>query len=670
MTHEALWRLKSVGAPVPSPDGKWIVVSIGEPAYDEKDEVSDLWILPADGSVPARRLTSTKGGESGASWSPDGRKLAFSARRDGDEAAQIYLLDLAGGDARRLTTLTLGARAPRWSPDGTLIAFQGAVWRGATDEASNRTLNDARKNAKSKVRVYDGFPIRNWDRWLDDRQTHLFVVPADDGSKARDLLAGTALVGAPGFRGRGGEGGGDDLAPAWAPDGASIVITATTDADIAAYAEPTTHLYQVPLSGGEPVVLTRGDVSRGGADFTPDGTTLCFESNAGKGTIYALSRLECGPWPWTGRSAVLTGAFDRSVGGFTFTPDSRTVVLTADDQGFVRLFSVPVAGGAVTPLLEGTRGAYGGIAVPERAAAPVLLANWQSASSPGEIVRIDLASKAQARLTDVNVAAAAAIDWPPLREFWTTTKDGRRLHSFLALPPGFDERKRYPLLVLIHGGHASMWTDSITRRWNYHLLAAPGYVVLLTDYRGSTGYGERFTLDILGDPLRGPADDVNAAADDAINRFAFIDGSRQAAAGASYGGHLVNWLEATTTRYRCLVSHAGLASLYSQWATSDGIYHRELMMGGPFWESPQKWLDHSPTTYAKQFRTPMLLSVGDTDYRVPLNNALEMWSVLQRMKVPSRFLVWPDANHWITKGEDSRRFYDEVHAWLRRWLEA
>ena len=660
ITHESLWRLKSVGSPAPSPDGRWVVVAVNEPAYDEKDEVADLWIVPADGSAAPRRLTSSKGGESGPAWSPDSRKIAFTARREGDEASQIYVLDLAGGEAQRLTTLTLGARAPQWSPDGSTLAFQSAVWRGAADEAANEKINDAKKNAKTRVRAYEAFPIRSWDRWLDDRQTHLFIVAANDGSTARDLLAGTKLVEAPGFRGRGGEGGGDDLAPAWAPDGKSVVITASLDTHTSAYAEPTTHLYQVSLAGGEPTPLTSGDVSRANASFSPDGTRICFESSAGKGMIYAVSRVECGAWPWTGRNEVVTRTFDRSVGDFAFTPDSRTLLLAAEDQGFVRLFSVPVVGGEVKPFLEDTRGAFRGLGIPG-GSTPALYASWESAVTPAEVVRIDLASKKQTRLTGFSAEDAGAIDWQPLREFWTTTAEGRRIHSFLALPPGFDETRRYPLLVLIHGGHANMWTDSITRRWNYHLLAAPGYVVLLSDYRGSTGYGETFTLDILGDPLRGPAEDVNAAADDAIRRFPFIDGSRQAAAGASYGGHLVNWLEASTTRYKCLVSHAGLASLYAQWATSDGIYHRELMMGGPFWENPQKWLAQSPTTYAKDFRTPMLLSVGDTDYRVPLNNALEMWSVLQRMQVPSRFLVWPDANHWITKGEDSRRFYEEVH---------
>ena len=213
-------------------------------------------------------------------------------------------------------------------------------------------------------------------------------------------------------------------------------------------------------------------------------------------------------------------------------------------------------------------------------------------------------------LTSFTTKAAESIDWQPLREFWFTGRDGRRIHNFVALPPNFDESKKYPLFVLIHGGHANMWRDAITYRWNYHLLSQPGFVVLLTDYRGSTGYGEKFTLDIQGDPLAGPADDINDAADEAIKRFAFIDASRQAAGGASYGGHLTNWLAGTTTRYRCLVSHAGLATLEMQWGISDGIYHRELMMGGPYWENPSKWIAQSPLAKAGNFKTPTLLSVG------------------------------------------------------------
>ena len=259
-------------------------------------------------------------------------------------------------------------------------------------------------------------------------------------------------------------------------------------------------------------------------------------------------------------------------------------------------------------------------------------------------------------------------DWLPPRHFWFTSKRGKQIHNLIVLPPAFDESKKYPLFVLIHGGAANMWRDDITLRWNYHLLAKPGYVILLTNYTGSTGFGEKFARDIQGDVLKGPGDEINEAADEAVKRFAFIDGNRMAAGGASYGGHLTNWLEATTTRYKCLISHAGLSSLQTQWGTSDVIYGRELALGSPYWEGAAIWREQSPTTYARNFKTPILLSVGEHDFRVPMNNTLEMWAALQRQRVPSRLLVWPDENHWILNPENSRIFYKEVADWLAKWL--
>src|SRR5881394_2073653 len=252
ITHEALWLMKQVGAPAPSPDGRWVIVPVTEPAYDEKDEVSDLWMVPGDGSAPPRRLTTAKGKESSPAWSPDGTRVAFSAKREGDEVAQLYLLALAGGEARRITELTLGAREPRWSPDGSRIAFLGPVSRGATNEAANKQLAEDRKKAKSKVRIYDGFPIRRWDKWLDDTQTHLFVMPADGSGPPRDWLAGSRLAAGAGFRGVGEEGSIDTLQPEWAPDGRSLVFTATTNFDHAAYDQPVFSLYQVSLDDAEP----------------------------------------------------------------------------------------------------------------------------------------------------------------------------------------------------------------------------------------------------------------------------------------------------------------------------------------------------------------------------------------------------------------------------------
>ena len=214
-----------------------------------------------------------------------------------------------------------------------------------------------------------------------------------------------------------------------------------------------------------------------------------------------------------------------------------------------------------------------------------------------------------------------------------------------------------------------MYRDQFVVRWNYHLMAQPGYVVLMTNNTGSTGFGEKFSQEVQGDPLLGPGNELNEAADEAIAKFPFIDGSRQAAGGASYGGHLANWLQATTTRYKCLFSHAGLVNLESQWGTSDVIYSREVSNGGPVWEQGKVWKEQNPIRFAKDFHTPILLTVGERDFRVPMNNTLENWSVLQRLQIPSRLIVFPDENHWVLKGENSRFFHEEVRKWLDRYLK-
>lgn len=663
LTHELLWSFKRVGAPVPSPDGRWVLVSVTEPSYEPDADVSDLWIVSADGSAAPRRLTNTRTGEGDVAWSADSRRIAFSARRDGDDVSQIYVLDVTGGEARRATEAPTAASRPRWSPDGTRLLFEADMWPGAVDEKTNRDIVERRKQETTSVRVYETFPIRDWDRWRDPSRPHVWVIDPAAGRTARSLLAGSQLAAGAGF-------GPTDLSAVWAPDGQSVVFVATDHADRAARAPVTTALYQVGVDGGEPVRLTDPAWDASAPVFRPDGRALCFGAQPAEESLYHLTRLACGAWPWSeaGTVAVLAPEFDRALASWAFTPDSRTVFFTAADSGHEQIFAVPATGGAVTRVLPVTQGSYSSLAIPSQAGTPALFLSWESAVSPAEVVRLDAASGESAFLTSFNTDLAKAIDWQPLRDFWFETPDGRRLHSFVALPPNFDESQRYPLLVLIHGGHASMWRDGISYRWNAHLLAQPGFVVLMTDYRGSTGYGEAFTRSIWGDPLAGPADDVNLAADEAIRRFPFVDGARQAAGGASYGGHLVNWLAGTTDRYRALVSHAGLATLEQQWGTSDSIRHREVMMRGPYWEDVGRWVAQSPLAKAGAFRTPLLLSIGVNDYRVPLNNTLTMYAALQRQNIPSRLLVWTDENHWILKGANSRRFYTEVSEWLARHL--
>ena len=239
----------------------------------------------------------------------------------------------------------------------------------------------------------------------------------------------------------------------------------------------------------------------------------------------------------------------------------------------------------------------------------------------------------------------------------------------MVLPPGFDESKKYPLVLLIHGGPFASSLDADHVRWSPHLLASAGYVVLQTDYTGSVGYGVEFSRAIQGTPLKQPGDDLVQAAAVAVERYPFVDAERQAAAGASYGGHLVNWLQATTTHYKALVGHAGLVDLEGQYSSSDTIFHREMMNGGPAWEEGSNvWRDESPAMYADNFATPILLTIGEKDYSVPVNQTIAAWSYLQRMQVPGKLLVFHDANHWIMKGEEARYYWQQVHDWLDRYL--
>jgi dipeptidyl aminopeptidase/acylaminoacyl peptidase len=607
----------------------------------------------------------------------------FSARREGDEAAQLYLLDLRGGEARRLTSLVNGARAPDFSPDGRRLVFSSSDYPGARSEEDNRRLAGERKARKWNARMYEGFPIRNWDRWLDERKARLLVLELDTYGtpvgEPRELLRGTSLVSQPGFAGRVGDSG-ETLEAVWTPDGAGLVFVASTDRNTAAYRFTSTQLWWVSAAGGEPRRLTSAPDSWAQPTFTADGRQLLATLERSTGKVYVKTELVALEWRSPAmlaagaeaslRATPLTRQLDRSVTSFAPTADARQVYFLAEEAGHETLFSAPLRGpGAARRVIEMKEGVYSNLAIAQTAQSAVVLANFDSATKPPEVVRVDPARAMHSPLTRFNVDRVQGIDLPPVKHFWFTSRQGRSIHNMLVLPPGFDPGKKYPLFVVIHGGPHTMFRDQWFLRWNYHLLAAPGYVVLLTNYSGSTGFGEAAAQTIQGDPLRTAGEEINEAADVALRDNPFIDGSRQCAGGASYGGHLANWLQATTTRYRCLISHAGLVNLESQWGTSDTVYGREINNGGPVWEQGPVWREQNPIRYAAQFKTPTLVTIGEQDFRVPLNNSLEYWTVLQRQQVPSRLVVFPDENHWILRGENSRLFYAEIHGWLARWLE-
>lgn len=667
ITHEDVWLMKRVANPRPSPDGRWVVFSVTQPAYDAKEQTADLWLKSLTDDTPARQLTFTKAAESGAAWSPDSTRLAFTARREGDEAAQIYVLHLtAGGEAERVTDLTLGARSPEWNPDGTRLLFISFIYPDAADEPAIKRAAKERKDRKFTGRAYEAFPARFWDNWLDDRQARPFVQEARAGATPRQLLAGTALTAQPGFGGSVGADGPGFVAE-WTPDGAGIVFVASLNRHQAAYAQVDSQLFTLALAGGEPTQLTSDAGNYGQPAFTADGRTLLCTFNANNDEVYNLTELVGFAWPFTGERRHLTPGLDRSISSFAQPAGSDRLWFTSEHAGLEKLYSVPLAGGEVRAEASPDTGAIGAL----DAGGAALTGTWETAGRPPEVFRFDGGPRA---LTDFNATRVAQLDLPPVEHFWFKSSRGRDIHNLLVKPAGFDPTKKYPVWTVIHGGFAGMWRDAFSLRWNYHLLARPGYVLLLTNYTGSTGFGAAFAQRIKQDPLATPGDEINEAVDEAERRFPFIDGARLAAGGASYGGHLANWLQATTTRYRCIISHAGLMDLAAQWSTSDTIYGREMQNGGPPWGDSRVWTAQSPLLQAGNhaagtgFKSPILITVGEQDFRVPVNNALANFALQQRLQVPSRLIVFPDENHWILKGENSRYWYGEVHAWLERYL--
>jgi len=672
LTHELLWMMKRVGAPSVSPDGKWVVFPVLEPSYESDKESSDLWLVPADGSAAPRRITNTRAPESGVAWSPDSHSIAFSTKREGDEAEQIYILDLGvGGEAHRLTELATGATSPKWRPDGKAILFESAVYPNTLDDEANKKAIAEHKARKYNVRTYEHFPIRQWNQWLDERQPTILVQSLEPGAQPEDILSATAFAHTPGFSGvPDPTSAGSSLAAIWSPDGKEVVFSATVERWNAASGHVGFHLYRMRAEGGaEPKILTPASGEYDAAQFAPDGKSLFFKYTLQDEEVWHMPRLSRLPWPAGGTATVVAPDFDREVAVFAVTPDSHTLYLLTPDGAKEGLYRVPAGGGKPTAVIEPEVGGYTALVIPRNATKPELIASYGSSVSPLEVVRIDPAARKHTNLTHIDTAAAAAIDWQPPQHFYFTSAQGHNIHNMMVLPPAFDPAKKYPLVILIHGGAASNNPDQIGLRWNYHLLAAPGYVILLTDYTGSTGFGEKFAQQIKLDPLKTPGEELNQAVDEAIKRYPFIDGTRLCAAGASYGGHLANWIEATTTRYKCIISHAGEVDLTTQWGESDYIYEREVTNGGPPWAGNPIWREQSALTYATNWKTPMLLSIGERDFRVPIGNTLENWATLQRMHVPSRLLVWPDAWHWILKPEDSRHFYEEVDRWLGTYLK-
>ncbi|MEO5763607.1 MAG: S9 family peptidase [Vicinamibacteria bacterium] len=659
MTHEDVWLLHRIGAPTLSPDGKVAVFSVTEPSYDAAQNVSDLWMVPSDGSSPARKLTNTKGGESGATFSPDGKTLAFTARRDGDADDQVYLLPTGGGEARRLTNVPGGVSSPKFRPDGQAVMFTAQFAAGAQSIDEQKKLMDEQRARKDTARTYDAFPVRFWNAWLEKREVVIGW---------QELTSDTTnIVRVSPLRGTFGGSTAEELSPTWTPDGKSFVFHASVNRDRGMYEATEVALYVVAASGGMPKRITPPGTSYGSPQFSPDGKALfAVESRTATAKqiyfVNRLARLSGADWS---QITVVTSGWDRSIGNQAFSADGRQIYIEAEDDGTTKVFRFPEGGGAPEVVYAPTSGAVTDL----QSGGGVMVGKYSASTDPGQIVRFDPAKKTFTALTSFNKERLAKIYLPKPEHFWFTARNGKKIHSIIVPPPSVEPGKKYPIIAFPHGGPNAMSSDGFSTRWNYHLLTAPGYYLIMTNYTGSTGFGEKFADDIERDVLRGPALETLEAITEAAQKYPQMDLTRQAAAGGSYGGYLMNWYNGTTNQFKCLVAHAGAVNNESQYGLNDGGIDRELRMGAPIWETGKgQWFDQSPIRYAKNWKTPTLITQGEIDFRVPIVESMTTFKLLQRLKVPARLVVFPDEGHWILKGANSRKHMEEVMAWFAKYL--
>ena len=654
MSHESMWMLKKIGTPAISPSGKWVVYSRTETSYITEEQTTDLWLAATDGSAEPRKITNSKGGEENYFWHPSANQIFFTAKREGDEVAQLYRLNLdLGGEAQRLTSLSTGISTPKISSDGRLIAFTSRVFATAFTDSTSKKLAEEKKKIKTKARVYTSFPIRYWDSWLDEKQSHIYVMDLlVEKPNPINLFSKISLVESKGFQ----------LGSfAFSPDASQIVFTATTEYNTTAYQSANSHLYAVSISGGTEKLLSQDPTDYSSLQFSEDGKYLIAAGHLNGNKIYYSEHLYRFTWPsMEARTEIATG-LDRPINDWEVSGNS--IFASIEDQGVDRAIQISIEKGGYAYLIGGDAGSVTGLSV----AGNTIAYTYQHLAAPAEVYVWNAGKSIP--ISKANDASLAKLDLPKPEVFWTKSSRGKMIRSVILRPAGFDASKKYPLFVLMHGGPAISFKDAFNFRWNPYVIGSTQYVIVMTDYTGSVGYGEKFAQDIQFDPFKGPGNEILEAAADAIKRYSFIDASRQAAGGASYGGHLANWMQATTSHFKCLIAHAGLVNSEAQWGTSDVIWGRELMNGGAPWVPTKTWKEQNPMRFAANFKTPMLLTVGENDFRVPINNTLENWSIHQRLKIPSKLIVFPGENHWILNPDNSKFHYQEIGNWLARYLK-
>jgi dipeptidyl aminopeptidase/acylaminoacyl peptidase len=652
ISYEDLVKVQRIADPELSPDGKWIAYEVGVPDLDANKIVRHIWVVSAEGGEP-RQLTRGDGSDTRPRWSPDGKSLAFISTRGG--SSQVWILSLAGGDPWPLTSLSTEADGVTWAARGDTLLFTSRVYPDCPDEACDaRRLKEAAES-KVKAQIITELFFRHWDSWREGRYTHLFAISAKGGTP-RDLTPGAYdsptffLGGADGY--------------AISPDGTEVSYTSNRTRGSAGQSAAawTTNddLFIVGTQSGEPLNITADNPGSDAApQYSPNGRYIAYTSQARNGYESDLFRLRVYDRE-AGKIIDLTPGFDQWVSSFAWAPDSNTIYFTAPEHARQPVFKTTVTSPKVEKILGGMND--------DLSVSPDgmwLFLTRTSLTQPTGIYRVAATGGTPMLLTHENDALLADLDMNPAELVTTPGAQGAEIQSLMVKPPGFDPAKTYPGLMLVHGGPQGAWEDAWGYRWNAQMFAAHGYVVLMTNFHGSTGYGQKFVESISGDWGGAPYQDLMNATD-YLEKLDYVNKSRIVAAGASFGGYMINWIAGHTSRFKALVSHDGDFDIQSSAGETEELWFDEWEFKGLPWEKEsralrEKW---SPSNYIQNIKTPMLLVQGAKDFRVPEGQAFQLFSALQRRGVPSKLLYFPDEGHWVLKPQNSQLWYKTVLGWL------
>ncbi len=655
---EIMVQIPRVGSPALSPDGHWVAYTVKEIDLAEDSGQSDIWLVDTNGKLEPKRLTSHSGSEGSPAWSPDGNFLYFTASRSGSN--QVWRLPLNGGEAVQVTDYPIAVNGYKISPDGQSLALIFATYADCDSLQCTADRDAEKESSKISAQSYDQLFMRHWDHWLDEKLSRIYIAQIQDNGKTQGeprLISGdlTADIPSRPF------GGMEELA--FGADSKTLFFAARLRNEEEPYST-NFDIYRVNLAGD--LKLSNLTESNQAWDTLPvvshNGKWLFYLAMARPGfeaDQLRVKRLDL----FSGQVSDLTGDWDYSVSGMAWDAKDGRLILSAQDVGHKTLWQLNPKNGDVKRI---TSGAYDGSF---DVADGVLVSKRNSLSAPDELYLISSDGDAK-RLTYATQSHLEDVDFGDYDQFEFAGWNDETVRGFVVYPKGVKKGQELPVAFLIHGGPQGSFSNRFHYRWNPQTYVGQGYAAVMIDFHGSTGYGQEFTDSISGDWGGKPLVDLQKGLVAALDRYPFLDGEKVCALGASYGGYMINWIAGNwPERFDCLVNHDGVFDNRSMYYTTEELWFPEWEHGGTYYENPEGFEKHNPVNHVDQWQTPMLVIHGELDYRVPVTQGIAAFTALQRQGIPSKFVYFPDENHWVLKYNNSVRWHAEVNEWLAQYLQ-